>query len=387
MRHTLKLWFGICVALMQCSASGAPALRVTVTNPSAYERRSETIELSWQQLVAQLPRLTTSNVAVFHQKEQLPSQLLDNDGNGVPDVLLFQVNLRPHTRRVLHIRPVTKRKDFPSLVDARFVLPREDVAWESDRIAFRIYGPALAADVNNGVDVWVKRVRSLIVDKWYRAAAESKKDTYHEDRGEGADFFSVGKTLGAGGSTLARGRTLYQPGVFTSQQVLATGPVRAMFTVAYEKGTINGVPYKEVKTYSIDAGHNLNRIRAVFTGIGNDDSLRFVAGLVKRTNTSVSHDSAACWLALWGAVNDDPVNGELGTGIVFPGEGFLGMTEEKDQYLLFAKLREGSPVMYFAGAGWTRSGDFKSTEDWKKLLTHWSLRMREPVKVQTAISR
>ncbi len=386
MRHTLKWWSGIFVILLQCSASGAPALRVTVTNPSACERRSETIELPWQQLVTQLPRLTPSNVAVFHQKEQLPSQLLDSDGNGVPDVLLFQVDLRPHARRVLHIRPVAGRQEFPSLVDARFELPREDVAWESDRIAFRIYGPALAADVDNGVDVWVKRVRSLIVDKWYKASAESKKDTYHEDHGEGADFFSVGRTLGAGGSTIARGRTLHQPGVFTSQQILATGPVRAMFTVTYEKGMINGTPYKEVKTYSVDAGHNLNTIRTVFTGIGNDDSLRFVAGLVKRKNTSVAYDSAACWLALWGAVNDDPVNGELGTGVVLSREGFLGMTEEKDQYLLTAQVRQGVPVKYFAGAGWTRSGDFNSVEDWKALLAHWSLRMREPVKVETVVT-
>lgn len=103
----------------------------------------------------------------------------------------FQVDLRPHARRVLrNIRPVARRQEFPSLVDARFELPR-DVAWKSDRIAFRIYGPALAADVNNGVDVWVKRVRSLIVDKWYKASAESKKDTYHEDHGEGASISSA----------------------------------------------------------------------------------------------------------------------------------------------------------------------------------------------------
>lgn len=61
------------------------------------------------------------------------------------------------------------------------------------------------------------------------------------------------------------------------------------------------------------------------------------------------------------------------------------MTEENDQYLLTARVREGVPVIYFCGAGWTRSGDFNSVEDWKALLAHWSLRMREPVKVETAV--
>lgn len=381
----IKHMVGLCAALAAFSAAGTAALRVTVTNPSVIERRSETIELNWQDVLTRLPGLTPANVAVFHGKEQIASQLLDSDGDGTPNLLLFQADLRPHARQVFHVRSTKERREFPSLVDARFELPREDVAWESDRIAFRIYGPALAADVNNGIDVWVKRVRSLIVDKWYTASAANKKDTYHVDHGEGADFFSVGKTLGAGGCAIARGETIYQPGVFTGQRILAAGPVRAMFTVTYEKGTINGSPYKEVKTYSLDAGWNLSRIVTVFSGIGADDSLRFVAGLVKRKNASPVFDSAGCWLALWGAVNDDPVNEQLGTGIVLSRDGFAGMTEEKDQYLLSTKVADGSPVTYYAGAGWTRSGDFGSVDDWTKMMAEWSVRLREPARVETEI--
>ena len=381
MQHKTKLWLVLGVALLQIGEMSPAALRITVTNTSAIERRSETVELQWQSVAGKMSGLTPANVAVYRGKGQIPSQLADINADGIPDVLLFQVDLGPHSREVLHIRPATQRQVFPPLVDARFELPREDVAWESDRIAFRIYGPALAAEVNNGVDVWVKRVRSLIVDKWYTASAEQKKDTYHEDHGEGADFFSVGRTLGAGGCAVAIGETVYQPGVFTTQQILATGPVRAMFRVTYEKGTIRGVPYKEVTTYSIDAGHHLNRIDVMFTGIGSNDSLRFVAGLVKRKNTSVLYDSTACWLALWGAVNDDPVNEELGTGIVLPHKGFVGMREDKDQYLLTANVHDGSRITYYAGAGWTRSGDFKSSADWTKLLGQWSRRLVEPVKL------
>ncbi len=369
------------VVLLQFGGMSPAALKVAVTNPSAFARRSETVELQWRTVAGAIPGLTPANVAVYRGNVQIPSQLLDSSADGSPDILLFQVDLRPRSRQVLYIRPVKQRQKFPPLVDARFELPREDVAWESDRIAYRIYGPALAADVSNGVDVWVKRVRSLIVDKWYTASAEQKKDTYHEDHGEGADFFSVGRTLGAGGCAVAIGETVYQPGVFTRQQILATGPVRAMFRVTYAKGTLRGVPYKEVATVSIDAGHNLNRIDVVFTGIGSNDSLRFVAGLVKRKNASVSYDSTAVWLALWGAVNDDPVNEELGTGIVLPQKDVVGMGEDKDQYLLRAKVEDGSRITYYAGAGWTRSGDFASSADWTQLLGQCSRRLAEPVKL------
>jgi pectinesterase len=381
MQHTMKLFLLIGAALLQTGGMSHAALKVTVANPSAFERRSETIELQWQTLVGNMPGLTPATVAVFHAKTRIPCQLVDADADGAPDVLLFQVDLRPHARTILYVRPTTEPREFPSLVDARFELPREDVAWESDRIAFRIYGPALAADVNNGIDVWVKRVRSLVVDRWYTTSAVQKKDTYHEDRGEGADFFSVGRTLGAGGCAVAKGSTLYQPGVFTTQRILASGPVRALFTVTYDKGTLDGIPFKEVKTYSIDAGHNVNRIVARFTGIGANDSLRFVAGLVKRKNAVPLYDSAGCWLSLWGAVNDDPVNEQLGTGIVLPPDGFEGMREDKDHYLLSARIHDGAPITYYAGAGWTRSGDFRSAEDWAKLLGGWSLRLRARVQV------
>jgi len=355
------------------------AIKVTVKNPSSFERRAETIEIRWSTAVSSIPDLTPANVAVFLEKNQIPSQVLDQDGDGAPDLLLFQADLGPHARQTFVVRSVRNRQVFPSLVDARYELPRTDVAWESDRIAFRIYGPALAADVNNGIDVWVKRVRSLIVDKWYTESAEQKKDTYHEDRGEGADFFSVGRTLGAGSCAIARGLTLYQPGVFSAHRILAKGPIRALFEVTYEKGMIDGVPYKEVKTYAIDAGHNLNRIEAAYTGFPAGDSLQIVAGLVRRKDVVAAYDSAAGTLSLWGPVNDNPVNEFLGTGIVLPVEGAAGMIELTDQYLLAAKIPPNGRFVYYAGAGWTRSGDFRTVADWTGHLSEWSARLRQPV--------
>ena len=68
---------------------------------------------------------------------------------------------------------------------ARFVPERlDDFAWESDRIAHRVYGPAIITDpkeklVSSGVDVWVKSVRHPVIDKWY------KSGNYHKDTRRG----------------------------------------------------------------------------------------------------------------------------------------------------------------------------------------------------------
>lgn len=81
----------------------------------------------------------------------------------------------------------------------RFVPDREDdFAWENDKVAFRVYGPASrGVGPVSGVDAWFKKVDYPIIDKWYAERLEGK--SYHEDRGEGYDPFHVGPTRGVGG--------------------------------------------------------------------------------------------------------------------------------------------------------------------------------------------
>jgi len=73
----------------------------------------------------------------------------------------------------------------------------DDFAFENDRVAHRMYGPALEtwkADplTSSGIDVWVKRTPRLVVNEWYQS------DDYHRDNGDGADFYSVGPSRGCG---------------------------------------------------------------------------------------------------------------------------------------------------------------------------------------------
>lgn len=60
---------------------------------------------------------------------------------------------------------------------ARLFVPerKDDFAFENDKVAFRIYGPALKdSKENSGIACWLKRVDSPIIDKWYRGATEGK---------------------------------------------------------------------------------------------------------------------------------------------------------------------------------------------------------------------
>jgi hypothetical protein len=117
---------------------------------------------------------------------------------------------------------------FPVKAFARYVPERlDDFAWENDKIAHRVYGPALSAPaetpgakevlVTSGVDVWCKRVSYPIVDRWYNKG----HDHYHTDEGEGMDTYSVGTARGCGGTGVWDGSRLHVGRNYRTWRILA----------------------------------------------------------------------------------------------------------------------------------------------------------------------
>jgi pectinesterase len=380
MRRTIVVPF-LLVAF--CSAALGQAVRITARNPASIERQSETVVLKWKDLRRQVPTLSPSEIGVFERDSALICQNVDLNDDGTMDELVFQSSFAPGETKTFSVRRAPGQRLLPFRVDVRFVLPRADLAWENDRIAFRMYGSPLAGDVRNGIDVWTKRVRYLIVEKWYQESALVKgpKDTYHEDRGEGADFFSVGKSLGAGSSGIWYDGGLCQPGLFSAHRIIATGPIRAMFELTYDSLIVGRKIMKERKIITLDAGQSLNRIEVRYSGFPRRDSIIFVAGLVKRKNVKDYADQQHGWISLWGLTTDDTTNGYLGTAVVMPKGSFRGTLQDRDHALISGYAHENRPVTYYAGAAWTRSGEFGSAGEWNAYLTAWALRLDSPLVV------
>ena len=359
--------------------AGDREIHVTVRNPLNQPRAGETISLSWVSIRKYDADLSPSNITVIDQKGGA-----DVLSQTIGDEFLFQADFNPNETRLFVLKVgSTPRTERQNMVDGRFMKPREDYAWENDRIAFRMYGPALATEVSNGIDVWVKRIRSLVVQKWYKGDEDtgSARVSYHIDHGEGADFFNVGRTLGAGGCAIWNNRKVHQPGVFSSFKTLANGPLRTVFELYYDSLNVDGEIYKERCRISLDAGQNLNRIQVTYDGSGSGKAIEIAAGLVKRANTVEFKDKNHSWVSLWGLTNEDSTNGFLGTGVLLPNSAFKGFAEDKDQYLIVADAKTGHLLTYYAGAGWTRSGDFTSANDWNEYLSAFSTRLRNPLKI------
>lgn len=196
------------------------------------------------------------------------------------------------------------RQSGPPRATAMYVPRRkDDIAWENDRMAFRIYGPALReSGEDSGVDAWIKRVSYPVIEKWYRLDFAGEK-SYHDDSGEGYDGYKVGPRRGCGGAGIWDGGELITSNVYHRFEIYWSGPYEAAFTAWYTYP--NGI--EEEKHFSIRLGGEATRVRSVFTRGGEPASgLTVAVGLTTQTGEHVAaFDGASGRLSLTDLVGDD----------------------------------------------------------------------------------
>ncbi len=340
---------------------------VEATNPATVFRGQETLSL---------PGVRDRRLTVLDLKTNrtLVTQIT-HDGQ-----LLFQADFAPGEKRRFWLLPASRKRRTPkSEVTAfgRFVPERmDDFAWENDRIAFRVYGPALEVEtVSPGIDVWVKKVSYPIVDKWYAG-----KD-YHKDHGEGADFYKVGPTLGCGGLGILSPEDgkLVMSRNFHKSRVLDNGPIRTTFELTFEPWQATGQKVSEVKRISLDLGSNFNRIESQLTT--EAESLLLAAGISRRKGGGVvAYDLDGTWLVY--EEPEHPKNGTTRCAVVLPTSGKRVFTDDHLMARLRFPIAAGSPLVYYAGASWDKSGQFANTGAWQQYVSDFAQRIRNPIKIK-----
>ena len=357
-----------------------PHTTISVSNAMDQLRTQETVGVSLAALKAKLPGVTAENVAVMDgaAARWITSQAVDENGDGQPDTLLFQSDFLPKEKKSFVIFAQFNRTKLPAAVlttTARFVPERaDDFAWESDRIAFRIYGPALwkqdgPTKTGSGIDIWCKHVRESIVNEMY------KNGDYHNDHGRGVDCYKVGTVRGCGGVAVWAQDKLWASRCFDKWKLSSAGPIRATFELTYADWDAAGRSVSEVKRISIDLGSNLNRIESRFKADGADP-LQIAAGLTIHQGGIVGNGEN--WATVW-EQTDGKDNGMLGLGLVVPGGTFK---QAEDHALFMAKIAPGQTFVHYAGAGWSKGLDFKDREAWNGYVKDFVARLKSPLKVE-----
>jgi hypothetical protein len=356
---------------------------VVVSNNLALARPSETVVLDAKE-VARL--LAVDDVRKVHVTDsaggkELLTQAIDLDGDDTMDQLLFQLDLGPRETRRLTLtvgeRRLPKREEFK--VFGRFVRERfDDFAWENDRVAHRMYGKGLETWqkeplTSSTVDVWCKKTRRLVVNDWYMV------DDYHRDTGEGADFYSAGKTRGCGGNGLWVNGRLWTSKNFVQSKVIAAGPIRLVFELVYEPWEVAGKRVAEVKRVTLDAGQHFNRFESNYLLMGAQEIVS-AAGLRRIASSAMVAKKEAGWIRTWETVEGG--NGGLGLALVFDPATVVEVREEDPNYLVVLKAPAGQPVVYYAGSAWDKAGDFADAGAWEAYVDACAQRVRSPIGVK-----
>lgn len=355
------------LALASCTQN----VRIEVTNPSQSAAHGRTVEIAWPELRG----VTPENVVVLDAEgAQVPSQVV-YAGHEEPQSLIFQVDAA--AGETLGFAVIAgEREAYVSKAYGRQVPERyDDYAWENDKVAYRLYGPALETSpeklITPGIDVWVKSTDRLVIDERYA------RGQYHHDYGDGMDCYKVGVTLGSGASLpFTNGKFWMMGHNYAAQRTLDNGPLRTTVELTYAPFDVDGKEVSLVKTISLDAGSHFSRMENRYAGA----EMPIAAGVVRHDVKGFGQ--GAGWLALREAASDSAApasDGDIYLAIVLPGAEILPDT--LGHALAVKTAADGEALVYYAGSGWSKGG-IDDMGQWQEMTADLAAALAEPLQVK-----
>jgi len=314
--------------------------------------------------------------------------------------ILIEADARQHSASRFTIRR-GQPKTYQTVCYGRIYPERkDDYAWENDRGAYRVYGPALQkiGERSYGTDVWSKNTPELVVESRYwiedvvmmpevnklrkidrqRGDSLYRLNSYHHDHGRGMDLYKVGPTLGCGTPALMNEGQLVYPYCFKEYKVLDNGPLRTTVELIYHPTAFRGDTIVEHRVISLDKGSNFNRVTVWYEGLTQPAPL--ASGFVIH-----SEDKESVVLGNRYVQYADPTentrffNCQLFVAALFPNGNV------KTSKLLFDKPAHGSeghalgivddyrgePYTYYFGSAWSRY-DVRTQAEWQQRID-WTL--------------
>ncbi|HUA68081.1 MAG TPA: DUF4861 family protein, partial [Candidatus Saccharimonadales bacterium] len=269
---------------------------------------------------------------------------------------------------------------------------------------------------SSGVDVWVKRTRDLVINEMYRTM-----DLFNIN-GPAQDDYKVGKTRGDGGLGIWQNGKLYVSKNWRTYKIITVGPIRSEFELTYDAWDAgDGRMVSETKRISIDAGSNLSRFESAFNS-EDKSPLAIGIGLAERPGDNavvpdgspvidswqsstarglVVQNQGEGWMTYWQP--QDFIKGTTTVAIVLPKGSVEAFTNDNPNLLASAvtppthtlgegqpairdllaitQVQVGNPLVYYAGAGWSESGDFPDAKSWTDYVRRFAERRDSPLQV------
>ena len=404
----MKLLNIIALCLLATSA-GAQNVKIIVNNDEKVQRQ-EVVEVCAKQLYQKMGISYGSPVIVKNALGQQVGYQLTHDS-----LLLVDASVRPCGTAEFSVEKGAPRQPKVYVTGRQYPERVDDIAWENDRTAYRIYGPALQRNKERafGVDVWVKNTPDLEVEKRYvtelsnHSAIEALKKegktqealdleeatTYHFDHGYGLDCYKVGPTLGGGAPALMDNGELVLPYCYRDYQILDNGPLRFTVRVDYNPTSIGkDKNIVEHRIISLDKGSNFNRCTVWYDGLTQKRDL--AAGIVVHPeDTETMHLASS--MALYADPTDNPTkqNFQIFVGLLFP-EGidytrYLYTEQDRQNgnagHVIGVKsYTRGTRFTYYFGSAWSKN-DVRTFDEWKLRSEQTLDALQTPMKVSLSV--
>lgn len=422
------------LALAGSNYCHAQQATIVVNNPTSTPR-TELISLSMNEVKAKLgkaaPKKGEAYIVKNKRRQQIGSQIT-HDG-----YLLIDASVRPHGSATYY---VTIGKPYQQKVwatGALYKIRKDDIAWENDKCAYRVYGPALqrTGERSFGTDVWVKNTPDTVVYERYvkdmngnikgdkidakvrtlqkqekaeknpaKAAALAKQikalqaesnevdilTSFHLDHGNGLDPYRVGATLGLGAPSLMVGKNQVLPYCYKDYKILDNGPLRFTVELTYNPSTVGDMKnVVEHRIISLDKGSNFNKMTVWYDGLTH--ATDFATGFPIHEEDTESKTFAKDYVSYADPTDNIEVNNsQVFVGVLFP-EGI-----DNTYYQLFDKkhdgatghalglkrgLKNGEKYSYYFGAAWSKY-DVRSYAEWQIRIKEYLDALKTPLGVE-----
>lgn len=421
------------LALAGSNYSHAQQATVVVNNPTDAQRQ-ELVEVNISDVKSKLagisPKKGEAYIVKNKRGQQIGSQIT-HDGK-----LLIDASIRPHGSATYYI---SIGKPYPQKVwttGALYKMRKDDIAWENDRCAYRVYGPALqrTGERSFGTDIWAKNTPDTVVYERYvmdkqgnvdgdkvdekvkseerkmknlsGAALEAQKakikalkaesyeidvtTSFHLDHGNGLDPYRVGATLGLGAPSLMIGNQQFLPYCYKTYKILDNGPLRFTVELTYNPSTIGDMQnVVEHRIISLDKGSNFNKMTVWYEGLTHPTD--FATGFPIHEEDTETKTFAKDYVSYADPTDNIEVNNsQVFVGVLFPN----GI--DNTYYQLFDKKHDGATghalglkcglknaekYSYYFGAAWSKY-DVRSYTEWQIRIKEFLEALKTPLQVK-----
>ena len=245
----------------------------------------------------------------------------------------------------------TKARAAVTLADYRY----DDLLWENDKTAHRIYGHALEAaepPSGSGIDSWGKNVAWPFADRQLRTGDQ------HAYHGEGLDFYNVGTGRGAGGLGIWHDNKLWTSRNYRAHRILRNGPDVADFEVDYAPWPVDvGRKVWETRRFTLPAGTHFTRMVSTISS-DRAGPLTIGIGIGKRTTGDggdATIDRARGLMSWWGP--DAPHHGRMMIALRVDPRMIADIRQDADNHLVLLTVQPGKPFVYYSGSAWSLGED------------------------------